>query len=165
MSPRREGVRKGPAAETERDASQHAMGGIARVFFFLSYLYINSFFFNFCVSTSRLKTTRLTFFLVWKRPGGRLLPYFCSEKRVGGAILELLYRTPRGAFTPFFTVSTRFSLSIEMSRLTRDRTAEPVSREQILRRERRQGNINFPCSTDHKQDWQPYPVDPYPCYM
>ena len=20
---------------------------------------------------------------------------------------------------------------------------------------------NFPCSADHEQDWQPYPVDPY----
>ena len=48
-----------------------------------------------------------------------------------------------------------------MSRLTRDGTAEPVSRDQILRRERRQGNIDFPCSADHEQDWQPYPVDPY----
>ena len=58
-------------------------------------------------------------------------------------------------------VSTRFSLSMEMSRLTRDGTAEPVSRDQILRRERGQGNIHFPCSADHVQDWQPYPVDPY----
>ena len=48
-----------------------------------------------------------------------------------------------------------------MSRLTRDGTAEPVSRGQILRHARRQGNINFPCSADHEQDWQPYPVDPY----
>ena len=48
-----------------------------------------------------------------------------------------------------------------MSRLTRDETAEPVSRDQILRRERGQGNIHFPCSTDHEQDWQPYPVDLY----
>ena len=48
-----------------------------------------------------------------------------------------------------------------MSRLTRDGTAEPVSRDQILRHARGQGNINFPCSADHKQDWQPYPVDPY----
>ena len=24
-----------------------------------------------------------------------------------------------------------------------------------------QGNINFPCSADDEQDWQPYPVDPY----
>ena len=48
-----------------------------------------------------------------------------------------------------------------MSRLTRDGTAEPVSRGQILRRERGQGNINFHCSADHEQDWQPYPVDPY----
>ena len=40
--------------------------------------------------------------------------------------------------------STKFSLGMEMSRLTRDGTAEPVSLDQILRRERRQGNINFP---------------------
>ena len=36
--------------------------------------------------------------------------------------------------------------SMEMSRLTRDGTAEPVSRDQILRRERGQGIIHFPCS-------------------
>ena len=48
-----------------------------------------------------------------------------------------------------------------MSRLTRDGTAEPVSRDQILRHERGQGNIHFPCSTDHEQDWQHCPVDPY----
>ena len=27
--------------------------------------------------------------------------------------------------------------------------------------ERGQGNVHFPCSADHEQDWQPYPVDPY----
>ena len=48
-----------------------------------------------------------------------------------------------------------------MSRLTRDGTAGPVSRDQILRHVRGQGNIRFPCSADHEQDWQPYPVDPY----
>ena len=47
-----------------------------------------------------------------------------------------------------------------MRRLTRDGTTEAVSRDQILRRERRQRNIHFPCSADHEQDWQPYPVDP-----
>ena len=47
------------------------------------------------------------------------------------------------------------------SRLTRDGTAEPVSRDQILRHARGQGNIHFPCSADHEQDWQPCPVDPY----
>ena len=52
-----------------------------------------------------------------------------------------------------------------MSRLTRDGTAEPVSRDQILRHERGQGNINFSCSAYHVQDWQPHPVDPYSCYM
>ena len=44
-----------------------------------------------------------------------------------------------------------------MSRITRDGTAEIVSRDKILRRERGQGNINFLCSAD--------PVDPYSCYM
>ena len=58
-------------------------------------------------------------------------------------------------------VSTRFGLSREMSRLMRDGTAEPVSRDQILRHARGQGNIHFPCSADHEQDWQPYPVDSY----
>ena len=48
-----------------------------------------------------------------------------------------------------------------MSRLTRDGTAELVSRDQILRHARGQGNAHFPCSADHEQDWQPYPVDPY----
>ena len=37
---------------------------------------------------------------------------------------------------------TRFSLSMEMSRL--DGTVEPVSRDQILRHARGQGNIIFP---------------------
>ena len=50
---------------------------------------------------------------------------------------------------------------MEISRLTRDGTAEPVSRDQILRHARGQGNIHFPCSADYEQDWQPYPVDPY----
>ena len=51
-----------------------------------------------------------------------------------------------------------------MSRLTRDGTAEPVSRDQILRHARGQGNDNFLCTAEilrHEQDWQPYPVDPY----
>ena len=62
-------------------------------------------------------------------------------------------------------VSTRFSLSMEMSRLMRDGTAKPVSRCQILRRKRGQGNSHLPCSADHEQDWQLYPVDLYPFYM
>ena len=52
-----------------------------------------------------------------------------------------------------------------MSRLTWDGTAESVSRDQIFRRECGQGNILCACSDDHEQDWQPYSVDPYPCYM
>ena len=50
---------------------------------------------------------------------------------------------------------------MEMSRLKPDGTAKPVSRDQILRRERGQGNIHFSCSADDEKDWQPYPVDPY----
>ena len=44
-----------------------------------------------------------------------------------------------------------------MNRLTRDGTAEPISRDQILRHARGQGNVHFPCSADHEQDW----LDPY----
>ena len=47
-----------------------------------------------------------------------------------------------------------------MGRLARDGTAEPVSRDRILKHVRRQGNIHFPCSPDHEQDRHPYPVDP-----
>ena len=54
---------------------------------------------------------------------------------------------------------------MEMGSLTRDGAAEPVSRDQILRREWVQENIHFPCSADHEQDyWQPYSVDLYSCY-
>ena len=48
-----------------------------------------------------------------------------------------------------------------MSRLRRDGTAEPVSRDHILRRERGQGKKTFSRSADQEQDWQPYPVNPY----
>ena len=49
--------------------------------------------------------------------------------------------------------------SMEMRKLTRDGTAEPVSRDQILRRERGQRIIHFPYpAADHEQDWQPCPV-------
>ena len=53
---------------------------------------------------------------------------------------------------------------MEVSRLMRDGTAEPVSRDQILRHEYGQGIIHFPCSADHEQDWQLYPVDPCSYY-
>ena len=43
-----------------------------------------------------------------------------------------------------------------MSRPTRDGTAEPVSRARTGT-----GEIQFPCSADHEQDWQPHPVGPY----
>ena len=39
-----------------------------------------------------------------------------------------------------------------MSRLMRDRMVEPVSRDQIIKRERGQKSIHFPCSSNHEQD-------------
>ena len=48
-------------------------------------------------------------------------------------------------------VSTRFSLSMENEQAGAGReTAEPVSRDQILRRARGRGNIHFPFSADHE---------------
>ena len=64
-------------------------------------------------------------------------------------------------------VSTRFSLTeygdeqAGAGRDCRNRLARPNSMSQT----RGQGNINFPCLADHEQNWQPYPVDPYSCYM
>ena len=59
-------------------------------------------------------------------------------------------RTETGEYRNYFFIrllrygtSTRSSLSMEMSGLTRDRAAEPVSPDQILRHERGQGNVNF----------------------
>ena len=63
------------------------------------------------------------------------------------------------------SVSIIFSLNMEMGKLTRDWTTEPVSLDQILKHERGQGNIHFYCSADHVQDWQPYPVDSYSRYV
>ena len=68
---------------------------------------------------------------------------------------------------PVMSISTtryRFSLGImENDQATRDGTAEPGSRDQILRRVLRgQANTHFPSSSaDHEQGSQPYcPVDP-----
>ena len=48
-----------------------------------------------------------------------------------------------------------------MSRLTGDGTAEPVSRDQILRRELGQGNQSSSYSADPEQRLQPHPADLY----
>ena len=42
----------------------------------------------------------------------------------------------------------------------RTRLARPNSQART-----RTGKFHFPFSADHVQDWQPYPVDPYSCYM
>ena len=96
-------------------------------------------------------------------------------KIVKFSVLKILKHTTflennRRKFLPpfgglLFNIPYQIQLSMEMSRLTRDGSAEPVSRDQILRRERGQGNIHFSCSADHEQDWQPYPVDQYSCYL
>ena len=42
------------------------------------------------------------------------------------------------------------------------RDCRNLSPETKFRLKRGQRNVIFPCSTDHEQNWQPYPVDPYP---
>ena len=58
---------------------------------------------------------------------------------------------------------TRFNLSVEneqagAGRDGRTRFARPNSPAYC---KRGQGYVDFPCSADHEQDWQPYPVDLY----
>ena len=62
---------------------------------------------------------------------------------------------------PLVLVCTRFGLSMEVSTLTRDGTAEFVSLDQNLRRERGQENFHFLCSDEHERDWQPYLTSSY----
>ena len=54
----------------------------------------------------------------------------------------------------------------------RDEQADPgrdcrtrLARPNSQARTRTEWNINFARAADHEQDWQPYPVDPYSCYM
>ena len=54
----------------------------------------------------------------------------------------------------------RNPVSLEMSRLTRDGTAEPISRDQILRHGRGQGSIIFPVQLTTSRIGN-YPLDPY----
>ena len=94
----------------------------------------------------------------WIKGRGKFRYSSCSTKLQQVRLLVRLTLTiflvppPKNGFGSFsfkFLVpirvglSTRFSQSMEMSRPTRDGTAEPVSRYQILRRERGQGNIHF----------------------
>ena len=59
----------------------------------------------------------------------------------------------RGKAKEIPRVSTRFSQSVVNEEADAGGgTVEPVSRDQIPRRERGQGKYNFPCSADHEQD-------------
>ena len=70
----------------------------------------------------------------------------------------------RGNREESLEVSTRFILSMENEQVDAGRDCR-TRLASILRRERGQENIHFPCSADHEQDWQPYPVDPSSCYL
>ena len=54
-----------------------------------------------------------------------------------------------------------YNLGVENERADAGRDDQPISRDQILRRERGKGEKYFLFLADHEQDWQPYPVDPY----
>ena len=56
-------------------------------------------------------------------------------------------------------LKTRFGLIVKNKLADAGGDGRTVLRNQILRRERGQGNTHFPFSPDHKQVWQPYPVD------
>ena len=81
------------------------------------------------------------------RSTGRSLYLVCEENICCTMYITCGRFAQRGATTRksggITQVSTRVSLSMEISRLTRDGTAEPVSRDQILRRERGQGKYSF----------------------
>ena len=123
-------MRKGPAAEAKRDASQHAVGGIARrVFFFSSYLFISSSLFFFTFVSRPVDSTRPDqhFFLSGNASGGASSPNFVLKNAPD------TLQTPRGRYFGIVLWNAPGGVSsvlyrMGMSRLTRDGTAEPVSR-------------------------------------
>ena len=50
-----------------------------------------------------------------------------------------------------YIASMRFSLRVDNNQADAGQDGRAVLRDQILRRERGQGNINFPSSEDHEQ--------------
>ena len=96
-------------------------------------------------------------------PAGKTLPHSFPEtsrfRRERARDVPIMNGRRRGTREESRKQALGSAWSMEMSKLTRDWTAEPVSRDQILRRERGQRIIHFPCSAaDHEQDWQPCPV-------
>ena len=58
-------------------------------------------------------------------------------------------------------VSTRFSLSVEDEQADTGRDGRACLAKPNSQGRTGTGKCYFPCSADQKQDWQPYPVDPY----
>ena len=58
-------------------------------------------------------------------------------------------------------VSTRFSLNVENEQADARRDCRTCLARSNSQARTGTGKYYFPCSADHEQDWQPYPVDPY----
>ena len=86
----REGLRKGPAAEAERDASQHAVGGTARVSLFL-FIFIHLFKLFFTFVSRPVNSTRPGQHFL-SAPGGASCPIFVLKNALG------TLQTPRGRY-------------------------------------------------------------------
>ena len=103
-------------------------------------------------------STRFSQSMEMSRLRGTGLPKPSRETRLSGAnadreklsFLVQLTTCRMGNLTRL--IHTLVSLSMEKSRLTRDGTAKPVSRDQILKHARGQRNIHFSYSADHEQD-------------
>ena len=58
-------------------------------------------------------------------------------------------------------VCTRFRVSVENEQAGAEQKGRTCFARPNSQARTGQGNIHFPCSVDHEQDWQPYPVGPY----
>ena len=56
-------------------------------------------------------------------------------------------------------MSTRFSLGVENERADAGRDGRTILARPNLHSRMGTGKFRFPCSADHKQDWQAYPAD------
>ena len=113
---------------------------------------------NYCATGCRNNVVWLQVVLLWLHKPGPSHPPTVARENVTPEKKHCL--TQAVVFPPRLSPCGTLLCSI------RDGTTEPVSRDQILRRERRQENIYFSCSADYVQDGQPYPDDLHSsCYM
>ena len=88
----------------------------------------------------------------------------CLRKYYEGVKLQTLFLYLFGVYDTvcFISTQTIFKVKTEKPKTEKIRGIQGFKLTIVTHLSfRGQGNVHFPCSADHEQDWQPYPFDPY----